>query len=146
MPRPEIWTDEKVSELRMKWNEGYSAGWIAAMFGFTRSSIIGKVHRLGLKPRMTIKRTIDSVGSPRPRQPRRKPEPRVIDVVSVQPMPVLVQAEDAKPLHLDLLALSPNQCRWPYGDGPFTFCGCHKASGPYCLAHSAIAGGGYGGR
>lgn len=44
------------------------------------------------------------------------------------------------PLHLTLLELDDNKCRWPFGDGPFTFCGCAvRDESPYCDTHHAIA-------
>lgn len=44
------WTDERISELRTLWSDGYSASEIARLLGadFTRNQVIGKVHRLGL--------------------------------------------------------------------------------------------------
>ena len=55
-------------------------------------------------------------------------------------VPVIVDVQPAAK-HVDLLELEPGQCRWPYGDGPFTFCGCPTASddGSYCRAHQAQA-------
>ena len=39
-----------------------------------------------------------------------------------------------------LLDLPTEGCRWPYGDGPFTFCGeLVDRSGPYCPGHRAKA-------
>lgn len=47
---------------------------------------------------------------------------------------------DMKPRHLKLEALEPNDCRWPFGDGPFTFCGHPKAFGSsYCEHHKSEA-------
>lgn len=46
----------------------------------------------------------------------------------------------SEPLHLSLLDLKKGQCRWPLGDGPFTFCGCDVQEGsPYCETHHAVA-------
>jgi hypothetical protein len=39
-----------------------------------------------------------------------------------------------------LTDLGPRQCRWPYGEGPFLFCGCPTAPrAAYCEAHRRIA-------
>jgi hypothetical protein len=39
-----------------------------------------------------------------------------------------------------LFDLAPTACRWPYGDGPFTFCGHRHVQGqPYCAYHVSKA-------
>lgn len=45
------WTVEKVKELRELWQQGLTANEIAKKLGFTKNSIVGKVHRLALPPR-----------------------------------------------------------------------------------------------
>jgi GcrA cell cycle regulator len=46
------WTDERVEQLKVMWNDGKSASQIAkALGGVTRNAVIGKVHRLGLSNR-----------------------------------------------------------------------------------------------
>lgn len=43
------------------------------------------------------------------------------------------------PLHLSLLDLKQGQCRFPFGDRPFTFCGCAALEDKtYCEAHYAL--------
>lgn len=45
-----------------------------------------------------------------------------------------------QPLNLTLDELREDSCRWPYGDGPFTFCGHPKKGGSsYCVTHHAMA-------
>ena len=54
---PSPWTPENVDLLKKLWAEGLSAGQIAGrLSGTTRNSVIGKVHRLGLPPRITRER------------------------------------------------------------------------------------------
>lgn len=44
-----------------------------------------------------------------------------------------------EPLHLSLVDLQYDQCRYPYGDGHFTFCGCQVVPGrPYCEPHQQL--------
>lgn len=44
------------------------------------------------------------------------------------------------PLHVGLLDLKPGACRYPYGDGPFTFCGHGTLAGKsYCAAHQRLS-------
>ena len=46
------WTDERITELKRLWSEGFSASQIAERLGgITRNAVIGKVHRLGLSNR-----------------------------------------------------------------------------------------------
>jgi len=60
---------------------------------------------------------------------------------SCEPISGLRQA-DVVPLLLPLLDLAPDQCRWPYGDGLFVFCGCEVwGSGPYCEPHLSLSQG-----
>lgn len=44
------------------------------------------------------------------------------------------------PLHLTLFDLEEGQCRFPFGDGPFTFCGhlVREDGKPYCAEHYAL--------
>jgi hypothetical protein len=45
-----------------------------------------------------------------------------------------------EPLHLDLMQLTRSTCKWPLGDGPYTYCGHPTVEGkPYCPGHVAIA-------
>lgn len=46
------------------------------------------------------------------------------------------------PLHVSLLDLEPETCRWPYGEGPFTFCGHPAVFGSYCGPHFHLSIGG----
>ena len=52
-----MWTDERGELLKKLWAEGLSASQIAVeLGGITRNAVIGKVHRLGLVPRViTVK-------------------------------------------------------------------------------------------
>jgi GcrA cell cycle regulator len=114
---------------------------------FSKNSVVGKVCRLGLTP------------PEKPKAPPyvRKPKPRraefdVIRIVSANGnsngMRVLrtVVLEQAKlrcveivPRHLSLIELEPGDCRYPYGDGPMTFCGHPKLGwSSYCIAHHAL--------
>jgi GcrA cell cycle regulator len=131
------WTDERIQALRDYAALKMSSAAIANMLGgTTRSAVIGKMHRLNIESqypcgfqRNPAKRSL------RPRQsklvattwttPGHKPKVRAVPQVRE-----LV----GEPLHLALADLRPGMCRWPYGDGPFTFCGL-PATRSYCLAH-----------
>lgn len=137
-----IWTDERIEELKRLFNENLSASETASKMGcgLTRLSIIGKWHRLGLKRgrKGTWRKPSDRVQVCKPTtlcstrwesyaaisSPERLPDDSVVDVV---------------PLHITLDDLSAKTCRWPYGTGPYTFCGCEVVSGPYCVEHASKA-------
>jgi GcrA cell cycle regulator len=59
---------------------------------------------------------------------------RVIKTTTSEVGPL--RCAEIEPLHVDMLDLSRDQCHYPYGDGPFTFCGqpAHQGSS-YCTAH-----------
>jgi len=45
-----------------------------------------------------------------------------------------------EPRHVSLLDLQPGECRWPHGEGPFTFCGHATVKDrSYCAAHAELA-------
>jgi GcrA cell cycle regulator len=50
-----IWSDEKIEELRVRWDAGESCSEIAAAMRMTRNAVIGKSHRLGLSERRSQK-------------------------------------------------------------------------------------------
>ena len=93
---------------------------IGRALGVTKNAVVGKSHRLGLKPRpspIASRSTGNAVGAramsrSKPQEPR-----RISDVI-------------------DLMA---GMCRWPSGDpgeADFHFCGRPAAAGkPYCAEH-----------
>jgi len=59
------------------------------------------------------------------------------------PHPFVAQVDPvAEPRHMSLVELEADCCHWPYGDGPYTFCGHEKhPAAPYCKAHMALSKG-----
>lgn len=46
---------------------------------------------------------------------------------------------EVDPRHLSFAELGPKDCRYPYGDGPFTFCGRPQLDGySYCEGHKFL--------
>jgi hypothetical protein len=46
---------------------------------------------------------------------------------------------EVEPLHKSLADLGRNDCRYPYGEGPYTFCGNPQREGhSYCGPHFAL--------
>src|ERR1700730_15845887 len=50
------WTPERIEQLSVLWDEGITTAEIGRRIGVTKNAVIGKVHRLGLVPRViTVK-------------------------------------------------------------------------------------------
>lgn len=134
----EFWTSDRIERLKELWSAGWSASRIAAELGCSRCAVLGKKYRLGLPARPTDAWRL-ALGD------RRKKQRPALRRIAWRPKPLsawprLAPSEQAEPLHLDLLDLQDGQCRWPYGEGPFTFCGCRALAGSsYCAAHALAA-------
>jgi len=148
------WPEPHTELLREKQAGGFSASQIAALLNarfkthYSRSAIIGKIHRLGLgRDRATIvfdaKRAARSLGRKasaerraQRAQAKAKAAPKLAPHFADEALP----AEDAPPAKLfQLIDMEAHQCRWPYGDpkrAGFGFCGCAVFPGkPYCPEH-----------
>ncbi|MGF1606095.1 MAG: GcrA family cell cycle regulator [Rhodothalassiaceae bacterium] len=127
------WNDERIELLKKLWDQGLSASQIAAELGtgVTRNAVIGKAHRLGLKPRPSplkteakpVIQTKDSQDRPEGTKPKRRKRPVAKKVT--------------------LLDLTERMCKWPIGhpgDPDFHFCGKPCQPGmPYCQEHCGVA-------
>lgn len=128
------WSVEQSDLAKSMWVAGKSSREIAAVLGdgFTRSAIIGKMHREKM-PRHTTAPTFAF----RPR-PAHKPSDRARPHIPASPLP-LGRVWKALPgtAPISLLDLSDHTCRWPVGERPFRFCGCETVAGSsYCATHS----------
>lgn len=146
------WTPEHDAELRACMARGLSfreAGVVLTeLFGIVRhrNACTGRGKRIGVtstltrgdgarKDRPTRKRAAPRIATAKRIQVKgaRPSAPPAFDIHSLRCVPV-------EPLHLSLLDLEPGQCRYPFGDGPFTFCGHPQLDGrPYCGPHAALA-------
>lgn len=112
---------------------GYShymiAAKINAKFGtdYTRNSVIGRFHRMKVKREGVVKAKKPRAKETKPRQARLS--------IAVREEIKRIRCEAVEPLHVSLFDLNTNNCHWPYGDGPFTFCGHPKFQGLYCATH-----------
>lgn len=101
---------------------------------YTRNSVIGRLNRNNVTrgPTKTAKQRV-VVNRVRQSQPR--PARHRISESLVQ-----LRCAEIEPRHVSLLDLSRGECHWPYGDGPYTFCG-HKAASEssYCAAHRLLS-------
>ena len=121
------WPTERVERLKELASRPVkmSSKEIAQELGITKSAVIGKCSRLGIK-------------LPLPPHSSSKPRPRTSVPRAVKRLRPTEQAPE--PRHIPLLELEGHQCRWPYGDGPYTFCGHEKARGhSYCEFHVSRA-------
>lgn len=136
--------------LRKLWaSNSLSCSGIAAELGegVTRNSVIGKIHRLGLngrvygENRIYGKRSPEQIEATKRRKADRRNERRRTQRASI----VMVNVEalrciEVVPLHKSLFDLEPNDCRYPYGEGPYTFCGHPKLEGrSYCGPHFGLS-------
>lgn len=144
------WTAERIDLLTMLWKDGQSASQIARQFDhlFTRSAILGKVHRLKLSIEPGIKKHA-SYGIPgslgrRPDGYRRKPLPKAPAVrvaksivTPARPEPI---ARTSAACTFAELAAGDGRCRFPFGEPrapDFAFCGL-PADGAYCPGHTQL--------
>jgi len=94
---------------------------------FTRNSIIGRSHRLGLH----FKRSPGS--EKRTQKPPKMFKPRKIvkHTAVIIPLPRL---------NIPMNDLNENTCRWPAGDAPpYNYCGKRRERGAFCSEHAALA-------
>ena len=114
-----VWTDERLEELKKLWAQGLSISQIGEALGVSRNAIAGKAHRMGLPKR------------PSPIIKPKAEKPKVEPVVEEQDLPLR--------LELRQLVWSRSKCCWPTGDpkkNGFVFCGDTVVPGkPYCLPH-----------
>jgi len=135
------WIPERVELLRQLWKEGLSASQIANKFKgtrITRSSVLGKVHRLKLEPReprrpVKPKRRHANSGVPKPPAPPPRPRPPPPPPSSTPP----------RMRALSFFRLKSQHCRFPLGewDEPARlFCGADKDQREiYCPFHMRMA-------
>ena len=114
-----VWTDERLEEIKKLWAQGLSISQIGEALGVSRNAIAGKAHRMGLPKRPS------PISKPKAEKSKVKP------VVEEQDLPLR--------LELRQLVWSRSKCCWPTGDpkkNGFVFCGDTVVPGkPYCLPH-----------
>jgi GcrA cell cycle regulator len=120
-PHSRVWNDERVEQLKRLHAEGLSCSLIAAKLGcgLSRNSIIGKLHRIGLRsirPGVTKER-------PTPHGRRRSLQPVAnlfhpgeTTVERAQPSCSLNDAEGPLNQRRTLVELGQRDCRWSYDD------------------------------
>lgn len=137
------WTDDRIAQLTKLFGEGYSCAQIAAELGdATRNAVIGKVNRLGLSREKQIRVKVDAPRAPREHKARiriarsngNSNSQRVF--IASETEQYRLRCVEIEPRHLTLMDLEKDDCTYPYGDGPFTYCGHPKREGSsYCVPH-----------
>ena len=135
------WTPEKINLMLSLNEEGLSSSQIAATLDVSRNAVIGKLTRMKVK--LALARSPFS----RPQEPRIKKKRLVINgnkrlVINGKKSAELpfeevdVSREEGK----TFLELAMNDCRWPFGNADFYFCGRKAEPGkPYCPSHSSLS-------
>lgn len=130
------WIEERIDAAKLYVEQGMSCAQIAEALGdTTRNAVCGKLFRLGIQ-------TKNEGGFQKTRRSPRPRKSRILDTAwgsyssrTKAPQFFDISAAVAEPLHVSFMLLNTKACRWPYGEGPFTFCGCETLDGPYCFAH-----------
>lgn len=135
-----MWFEAQLEILRRGAADGFSSAAIARMIGCgcTRSAVLGKASRLGLK----LSGGLGGGGRRGPRKPKAGPTlstpetPPTLEATGTSLVPVLAPPPPAVPL-------SSRPCQWPVGDPQdkdFHFCGEMSQDGrPYCPGHCKVA-------
>jgi GcrA cell cycle regulator len=131
------WIPEQELRLRELVSAGLTGGQIAAKLGgISRNSVVGKVMRLGLRL------SGGSNASTRSIEPRQIGAPRHRAHKPTRAEICRLATDQREPRHLSLIDLEPTDCKYPFGEGPFTFCGHPQIEGaPYCAAHLILCTG-----
>lgn len=126
-----IWTDERVVKLKELWLKGSSASEIGTEMGISRCAVLGKVNRIGLSGRQPVRPLRD------PARKARRDKPKLRIIRSIEREALKIRAAEVEARHLP--EPEPGLCKYPYGDGPFTFCGHPiQDKSSYCGPHHAL--------
>lgn len=156
----DVWTAAHELRLKNLWAAGLTAREITAELPFSRSAILGKVHRLKLPARQhdgakpvnradpTPRRKPGKVASlsMMPTMTRRNPTNSLAEKLALakeDPGVTTTKGENPDGTGIQLLDLNELNCHWPKGDPlqpDFEFCGAKAVPGmPYCAHHSRMA-------
>lgn len=141
------WNDERVKQLCDLHAANVTFSEIAEIIGMTRNACIGKAQRLGL-PSRQVELSVEeryarnqaklaALRIRRAAEAKKTREKRRAGEQLFKPYRPRVENDlSEKALHLEFDELESRHCRFPYGDGPFTFCGHPKLTNTsYCESH-----------
>ena len=142
------WTSDRTETLRKLWAIGVSFSGIAAELGegVTRNMVCGKIHRMEFTgPGSYRRKTDEQIEATKREKDKRRRERRRSHPIVVKPQITVTNLEalrcvEVESLGKTLLELGPNDCRYPFGDGPFVFCGQPQFEGSsYCGCHFGLS-------
>ena len=117
---------------------------------YSRNAVLGKANRLGLgasrsrpqpKPQPVAAPRQPAAAPPRPGGRAVSSTAFAAPAPAPAALPALRHAE-IEPRHLPFSELGHGECRYPYGEGPFTFCAHPVRDGAsYCAGHAALVHG-----
>lgn len=139
------WTADDLDQVQDLWRRGLSASQIGRVMGRSRSSILGKIHRMQISARETPPHMLKA-------EPKRAPDRRAPGMIQdvqrarlamLQNAPSVDMLPDERPGYCTLLTLTRRTCRWPIDiDGARYFCG-QSVGDPmttsYCDVHTDAA-------
>jgi GcrA cell cycle regulator len=151
-----LWTEEAVEILKELALEGRSASVIAAALGgASRSAVIGKANRIGVKLNggrggYSARRDAGGYASsaiggygPPACSRRAKLRPALAVVQEMKAAWCFAEAEVGEMRRVGFEEIREFVCRWPLGDptsGDFAYCGLKSANGrSYCAGHCRMA-------
>lgn len=135
----EKWDDEMAELAKARWKAGASGKAIGDEIGKSRSAVMGKLHRMGLRrhqqttPRSAIAQQAARATAASAHYKQRKRAPWS-DVAEIKP--------EITPTAVGIVDLERHHCRWPVsGEGAaMRYCGGNAADGyPYCSRHCRMA-------
>jgi GcrA cell cycle regulator len=144
------WTEARVAAITRLWAEGCSASEVAQRLGgeATRSSVLGKLYRLGLLNQTAATKPDGpsslSIRAANPRMPR---EDGRANFSPLGPPPLPPRPFRRNPIAVDSPAPlafldmpERGRCRWPLEGEVFAFCGNRcPDSRSYCPGHHEVA-------
>lgn len=128
------WTPERDATMREMFEDGLSAAAVAKALGVSRSSVMGRSYRTGIKSKLKPFGTGYRLSPEEKakRRPRRK-APRISEAIAS------LEVAINEPLCLSIMELESHHCRYPVGDFPFLYCGNVVAEGhSWCKGHCGI--------
>lgn len=135
------WNDETIARLGALWDEGHSTAEIGRRLGVTKNAVVGKAHRLNLKPRPSpIRRGAEQA----PPVARATATRQAVSPLAPAAPPAPARS---RPVFQPVAAPRPgprtSPCCWPIGEPgtpKFRFCDAEATTGkPYCAEHVQLA-------
>jgi GcrA cell cycle regulator len=126
------WTPENIERVRTLAAAGFSASQVAASIGgVSRNAVIGVAHRNSIQ-------FYGGAGETRPQREPREPKSRPYKApLTFTPIHECTEVVGALMISFDELQFG--DCKFPYGERDFKFCGLPALEGrSWCLGHARI--------